>query len=82
MNKRNINLSGFKGEGRQYGVKVILEVIVENFPNLMQGIMLQVKEMLWIPSWKNTDKTIYSKIVKKTKIFLVIARKKDLLPSK
>ena len=46
MNKRNINLSGFKGEGRQYGVKVILEVIVENFPNLMQGIMLQVKEML------------------------------------
>lgn len=47
MNKRNIDLSGLlKGKERQYGVKVILEIIVENFPNMMQGIMLQVKEML------------------------------------
>lgn len=77
MNKRNIDLSSLlKGEERQDGVKVILEVIVENFPNMMQDIMLQVKEMVWIPSWKNIDKTIHSKIVKKTKIFPVIARKK------
>lgn len=47
MNKRNIDLSSLlKGEERQDGVKVILEVIVENFPNMMQGIMLQVKEMV------------------------------------
>ena len=33
MNKRNIDLSGLlKGKERQYGVKVILEIIVENFP--------------------------------------------------
>ena len=83
MNKRNIDLSGLlKGKERQYGVKVILEIIVENFPNMMQGIMLQVKEMLWIPSWKNSDEIIHRKTVKKTKISPVIGSKKDLLPSK
>ena len=37
MNKRNIDLSGLlKGKERQYGVKVILEIIVENFPNIQK----------------------------------------------
>lgn len=63
---------------------MILEVIAENFPKPMKGTLLQTQEMLWIPSWKNINKTIPNKSVEKQrqKDIPYGSQKKDVLPSK
>lgn len=63
---------------------MILEVIAENFPKPMKDTLLQTQEMLWIPSWKNINKTIPNKSVEKQRQKDVPygSQKKDILPSK